>query len=218
MKNRLKSVVSFQTSFMTSGVCLISQKVATYLYVLMEVVGFRTRGRLYRGSLTVMGLTLTTWQHSLSTDRQRVKGYLLKWREARILFGSALYVDILKPASLLSLTLQSNDIDIVQGIKHILKSHSTLQKLSSQQPLEWPVTKLVLSRLRDEHGGKVYQGSALNHCNALTTGSCKDQALADLNSLDEKMRSRFEWSDVEMLRSIILFLDTELAMLRGNFE
>ena len=86
-----------------------------------------------------------------STDRQRLKGYLLKWREARILVGSALYVDILKPASLLSLTLQSDDIDIVQGIKHILKSHSTLQKLSSQQPLEWPVTKHKSSTLEEGH-------------------------------------------------------------------
>ena len=39
-----------------------------------------------------------------SADRQRLKGYLLKWREARMLIGSALYVDVLKPASHLSLT------------------------------------------------------------------------------------------------------------------
>jgi hypothetical protein len=77
--------------------------------------------------------------------------------------GSALYVDVLKPASLLSLTLQGNNLDIVQGIKYILKSHSSLQKLSSQNPLEWPVTKVVLSRLKDEQGGKVYQGTELHH-------------------------------------------------------
>ena len=69
-----------------------------------------------------------------STDRQRLKGYLVKWREARMLIGSALYTDVLKPASLLSLTLQDDDIDVVQGIKHILKSHSTLKKLSTQNP------------------------------------------------------------------------------------
>ena len=59
-----------------------------------------------------------------STDRQRLKGFLLKWREARMIIGCALYTDILKPASLLSLTLQENDINIVQGIKCILNSHS----------------------------------------------------------------------------------------------
>ena len=39
-----------------------------------------------------------------------------------MIIGSALYTDALKPASLLSLTLQDDDINIVQGIKHILKS------------------------------------------------------------------------------------------------
>lgn len=107
-----------------------------------------------------------------STHRQHLKGYLLKWREARTLIGSVLYADVLKLASLLSLTLQDDDIDIVQGIKHILKSHSSLRKLSSQHPLEWPVTKVVLSRLKDEHGGKVYQGMALHHFSDITTDCC----------------------------------------------
>ena len=39
--------------------------------------------------------------------------------------------------------------------------------------------------------------------------SCKDQALADLSSLDQKMRVRLEWSDVDLMRSILLFLDTQ---------
>ena len=97
-----------------------------------------------------------------SADQQCLKGYLLKWREARMLIGSALYVDVLKPASLLSLTLQGNNLDIIQGIKHILKSHSSLLKLSSQNPLEWPAAKVVLSRLKDEQGGKIYQGTAFH--------------------------------------------------------
>lgn len=98
-----------------------------------------------------------------SIDRQRLKGYLLKWRDARMLIGSALYTDALKPASLLSLTLQDDNVDVIHGIKHILKSHGSLKKLSSQNPEEWPVTKVVLSRMKDEHGGKVYQGSELHH-------------------------------------------------------
>lgn len=57
-----------------------------------------------------------------------------------MIIGSALYTDALKPVSLLSLTVQDDDVDIIQGIKHILKSHSSLKKLSSQNPVEWPVT------------------------------------------------------------------------------
>jgi hypothetical protein len=33
-----------------------------------------------------------------SVDRQRLKGYILKWRNAKMLIGSALFCDILKPS------------------------------------------------------------------------------------------------------------------------
>lgn len=98
-----------------------------------------------------------------------------------MIIGPALYTDALKPASLLSLTLQDDDINIVQGIKHILKSHSSLKKTTSQNPVEWPVTKVVLSKLKHENG------SELHHFNDTSSRSCADQALSDLKSLDNLM-------------------------------
>ena len=80
-----------------------------------------------------------------------------------MIIGSALYTDALKPASLLSLTLQDDDIDVVQGIKNILKSHTSLKKLTSKDMVEWPVTKVVLTKFQDENGDKVYEGSKLHN-------------------------------------------------------
>ena len=40
-----------------------------------------------------------------SVDRQRLKGYLLKWRQAKMLVGSALYIDVLYPVAILSLNV-----------------------------------------------------------------------------------------------------------------
>ena len=77
--------------------------------------------------------------------------------------------DALKPVSLLSLTLQDDHINVVQGIKYILQSHSSLKKLTSQDPIQWPTTKAVFSRLKDENGGKVYQGAELQHFTAILT-------------------------------------------------
>ena len=152
----------------------------------------------------------TTEDQSIkSTDKQRLKGYLIKWRDARILIGAGLYTDALKPASLLSLTLQDDNVNIVQGIKNILLSHSSLKKLTSQNPVEWPVTKVVLGKLKDENGGKEYQGFELHRFNESTAKVCADQAIADLRSLDDRMRARLEWSDLELMRAILVFVDTQ---------
>ena len=48
-----------------------------------------------------------------------------------MIIGSALYTDALKLDSLLNITLQDDSLNNVQGIKHILKSHISLKKLTS---------------------------------------------------------------------------------------
>ena len=118
-------------------------------------------------------------------------------------------MDILKPPSLLSLTLQDNKLDLVLGIKHILKTIKSLKALAGQDPLQWPTVKLVCSRIKDEDGSKQYQGALLQCYDTRTLEHCKEQALADLKQLDLKMRDRLEWSDVKLLRSILLFIDTQ---------
>ena len=71
------------------------------------------------------------------------------------------------------------------------------------------MTKWVLSKLSDENGGKVYQGAELHGFRDSTIKTCQDQALADLKSLDEQMRAPLEWSGVDFLRSVLLFLNTQ---------
>ena len=75
--------------------------------------------------------------HSVNgSDRARLKGYLKKWSQSKFLVGAALYVDVLKAPSLLSLSLQENDLDVVMGIKHILKSVKALKNAAQQDPSE----------------------------------------------------------------------------------
>ena len=144
-----------------------------------------------------------------SIDRQRLKGYLLKWKEGRILIGCALYIDIFQSPSLLSLSLQDDCIDVASGIKNLSKSHRSLKKLSSQEPLKWPSVASVYSKVKqDINGSSSYQGVVLRRYNS-TISYCKTQALADLHQLDERMRCRLEWSDMHLLRSILLVLDTQ---------
>ena len=81
-----------------------------------------------------------------SVDKARIRGYIDKWEQGKMLIGAALYVDALKPPSLLSLCLQDKNLDILNGLQHLLRSSKSLKTLSSQNPLEWPTVKLVCSR------------------------------------------------------------------------
>jgi len=149
-----------------------------------------------------------------SIDRQKLKGYLLKWRDGRILMGCALYTDILQSPLFLSLSLQGDNVDIVHGLRHIVKSHQSLKKLSLQDPFHWPTVKVVRSKIVNEDGSKTYQGVCLKKYTDSTVKTCKEQALADLNRLDEKLRGRLEWSDIGLLRAILQLLDTQNWMPR----
>ena len=144
-----------------------------------------------------------------STDRARLKGYLKKWKQSKVLIGAAMYVDVLKAPALLSLSLQGEKLDIVLGIQHLLKSSKSLKKMAGQDPLLWPTVKLVCNRVKEEGEDKVYQGAVLDNYSPATLKTCATQALADINRLEEKMRARLEWSDVKMLRSVLVLLDTQ---------
>jgi hypothetical protein len=141
-------------------------------------------------------------------DRAKLTGYLRKWSQGRMLIGCSMYVDVLKAPSILSLTLQDDGVDIIQGIKSILKAVSSLQSLCKENPREWSTMKLVLSRITEEGSKKVYQGSTLSSYTDAMLSNCSAQAKADLEKLDGKIKERLSWSDTKLLRSMIVFLDT----------
>ena len=120
-----------------------------------------------------------------------------------------MFVDVLKAPALLSLSLQGEKLDIVLGIRHLLNSSKSLKTMAGQDPLLWPAVKLVCNRIKEEGEDKIYQGAGLGNYSPTTLKTCATQALADINRLEEKMRTRLEWSDVKMLRAILVLLDTQ---------
>ena len=130
-----------------------------------------------------------------------------------------MFIDILQSPSLLSLSLQDNNLDMVKGIHGILKSHKSLKKLSSLDPLQWPTVRFACSKIvadPDEDGKYTYQGVCLKNYSESVMKCCKDQAAADLNRLDEKLRIHLEWSDITLLRAVLLFLDTQNWLAFGS--
>ena len=92
----------------------------------------------------------------------------------------------LSPPLFSALHCKTIRLDLVLGIKHILKTIKSLKALAGQDPLQWPTVKLVCSRIKDEDGSKQYQGALLQCYDTRTLEHYKEQALADLKQLDLK--------------------------------
>ena len=44
------------------------------------------------------------------TDKQKLKGYIMKWREGKVLIGCSFFHDLLKPCATLSKVLQNDEL------------------------------------------------------------------------------------------------------------
>ena len=154
-------------------------------------------------------LTLVEDPTVTGEDKAKLKGYVQKWKQSRLLVGAAMYVDVLKCPSILSLSLQDDYLDIIGGIKNIVKSSKALRTMCDQDPQQWPTAKLVTARIKKEDDSFVYQGAVLQGYGPSVLDQCSKSALTDLRKLDQEMKTRLEWSDVELLRSILIFLDTQ---------
>ena len=76
----------------------------------------------------------------------------------------------------------------------------------------------VLQIIQEENGQHVYQGATLKNYNSSFLHTCKTEALADLTRLEENLRSRLEWSDLSLLRSLLVFVETQSWMKRSSRE
>ena len=82
-----------------------------------------------------------------------------------------------------------------------------LKSLSELAPIEWPTVKLV-KRLKDVDDQKEYQGVVLQNFDS-TLEQCKKHVMDDICRLEQKIKERLEWSDIQLMRSILVFLETQ---------
>ena len=65
-----------------------------------------------------------------------------------------------------------------------------------------------MERVSDNGGQKFFQGGALKNFTDDMISKCCRQALADFWKIDGKMRQWLKQTDIKLLRSILVFLDT----------
>ena len=63
-----------------------------------------------------------------------------------------------------------------------------------------------MGSFKDEGDAKTYQGFALKGYSSSAIEFCKKE---DMKRLEASMRQRLEWSDVKLLRSLLIFVETQ---------
>ena len=105
-------------------------------------------------------VSLTEDPTKKAADKQKLKGYILKWRDCKLLLGCAMFHDLLNPASILSKVLQCDELSIIDAIECILKTTWEMEQLRAANFENLPTVNKVLSRLC-HNDGITYQSSEL---------------------------------------------------------
>ena len=108
-------------------------------------------------------------------DKQKLKGYITKWRDSQTLLGCAVFNDILKPAAILCKCLQADELCIVGTIEAVLRTTTSIRKLKTTELEGFPSVKKVLERIKEDPSGSAtsksyqYQGVEITRCDQALT-------------------------------------------------
>lgn len=143
-----------------------------------------------------------------AADRQKFKGWLRKWQQARIPLLACLFIEILSPAKALSLAFQGEDVDTVNSISCIETAKKQLQRLERKNFEDLPTVKRFLQRVEEADGKFSYQNVTL-----LSFETAKDTARESKNMLlgriKDAMQSRLEVAENPHVLNAAIILNTE---------
>ena len=141
-------------------------------------------------------------------DRAKLRGYSTKWANAKYILGCAFYSDLLSPCALYSKVLQNDSLDILGAFTSLLRTVQELNKLSSKSLQQWPTYSSTLKSITQEDGKQLYQQQLLKNFAEAEhhfSSHCEEYC----TSVTSCLRSRLEWTDLEFVRDVILFLATQ---------
>lgn len=132
-----------------------------------------------------------------SSDRQKLKGYILKWRNAKVLLGCAFFHDLLKPSAILCKVLQEDELCVVRAIEAVMKTKKSLDTMKAVPFEELPTVRKVLARVKQEGGSVTYQGAELKmHSEALVF--LKSRYVQWVNAVEACLLNRVKTQDAEL--------------------
>ena len=140
-----------------------------------------------------------------SADQAKLRGYCIKWVNAKYILGCAFFCDLLSPCAIFSKVLQ---LDILGAFTSLLRTIQELDKLSSKSLKHWHTYSTTCKSVTTDDDKRLYQQQVLQrYSEAEQYFSANFEEYC--TSVIDCLRSRLRWTDVEFVRDVILFLATQ---------
>ena len=140
-------------------------------------------------------------------DRQKITGYILKWRNTKML-GCTYFHDILKPMATLCKALQEDEVCVVHVLEWILKASKNVQKMKDTDVGELPMVKKVLSRVNENNGTFGYlQADLVAYPDAVAYFRAHHQEYSQ--SIEACLKQRMGSQETDMLTHALTILATQ---------
>ena len=127
----------------------------------------------------------------------RLRGYCNKWVDAKYLLGCALFMDLLTPCAILSKAMQKDELDILGALNGLLRTVKEIDKLSTR----CTTYAATLNKIEEKEGEVTYQKQTLKNYSSAKDMHC--------SAVIACLKSRLEWSDLDLIRDIIVILETQ---------
>ena len=146
-----------------------------------------------------------------STEKAKLKGYLIKWRNSKMILGCALFHDLLRPASILCKSLQYDDLSVTDTVESLLHTSSSLEKLKDKKFTDYPsVKKVTASIVKESDGSTTYQETEIvKYDEAMEYLEKNSQNWCDAVCTCIKKRVKHSHLEIELLTSSLKILATQ---------
>ena len=145
---------------------------------------------------------------SRSADRQKFKGWLRKWQQARIPLLACLFLEILSPVKMLSLAFQENDINLVSTIQRLEMAKKQLDRLEGKKFNELPTVQRFLDKVKENDGNFLYQNVTLPNFNAAKDSAEVSKGIL-LDRIKDAMQTRLEAGENKIVLMAATILNCE---------
>ena len=136
--------------------------------------------------------------HVKSVDREKLRGYVRKWRDSKML---------LKPCAILCKVLQEDEVCVVGAIESLLKTKRNLDNLKTTTFENLPVVKKVINRIKREDGIVMYQQAEITNYEGAVAFLRSHQA-EYMEAVQDCLRDRVKLQHTDVLTHSLTILAT----------